>query len=129
MPAALGLLAHRLEEREAGGEDRGLGVHGQVELFGRTLEDHPRQRNAERGVGTLVGGGSGGRARDEIGAHPHVLGALAGEHEGDGARRRRVARIGQLGQFGGLRLRGMLRASIAERERRARPAARLERPA
>ena len=47
------LLAHRLQEGEARGEDGGLGVDGQVELLGRTLEDHLGQRDAERLVGAL----------------------------------------------------------------------------
>ena len=37
--AGVGRLgAHRLEEGDAGGQDGGLGVDGQVELLGRALE-------------------------------------------------------------------------------------------
>jgi hypothetical protein len=59
-PVSARLLPHRLEEGDARRQDRGLGVHREVELLGRPLEDHLRQRDAERLVSALKGGRGGG---------------------------------------------------------------------
>jgi hypothetical protein len=76
-----------------------LRVDRLVELLGGALEDHARQGNAEGGIGALERRRGGGGSRDQIGAHSHVLGALAWKDESDGARGRRVTRIGGLSQF------------------------------
>ena len=81
------LRAHRLEVRDAGGQDGRLRVHRQVELLGRALGDHPRQRKAKRGIGSLDDRGSDRRALEQGGPHPDVLRALAGEDEGVRGRR------------------------------------------
>ena len=93
-----GLGPHRLQVGDAGGQDRGLRVDRQVKLLGRPLSDHPREREAERGVGSLHDGGRRRRALEQGSAHPHVLRALAGEDEG--VRARLWSRIGGIGLVG-----------------------------
>jgi hypothetical protein len=81
-----GLGAHRLEVGDAGGENRGLCVDGEVQLVGGSLRDHARQREANCGIGALHDGGRGGRAFEQGSTHPHVLRALARKDEGVRAR-------------------------------------------
>ena len=76
-------LAQRLEDGDRRGEERGLGVLGQVQLLGRAVPGERADRLAEGGVGRGEHGRGGGRGRGEIPAHAHGLRALAGEDEGD----------------------------------------------
>ena len=62
-------LAQRREDRDRGGEERRLGVLGQVELVGRAVPGEPADRLAERGVGRGEDG-RGGRARRRRGPGP-----------------------------------------------------------
>ena len=76
-------LADGREVGDRGGEQRGLGVLGPVELLGGAVPGEPADGLAERGVGRGEDGGGGGRGGGERPAHADGLGALAGEHEGD----------------------------------------------
>jgi hypothetical protein len=76
-------LAHRLKDGDRRGEDRRLGVLGQVESFNGAVPGECAERLAEGRVGGSEhrGGGRGGRG--EVPAHAHRLRALAGKDEGE----------------------------------------------
>jgi len=88
-------LAERREDRDRGGEDRGLGVLGQVEPFGRAAPGEIADGLPERLIGRREDGSGGGRILGDRSAHADGLGTLAGTHEGEvthHAERRRWSR-------------------------------------
>ena len=64
------------------GEDGGLGVLGEAEVFFGALEDEFREWEAESFVGFVEDGAGGGVAVVEVAAHADGLRALAGEEQG-----------------------------------------------
>ena len=64
------------------GEDRGLGVLGELELVFGAFKDELREREAERLVGLLKGGASGGEVVGEVAAHADGLRTLPGKEKG-----------------------------------------------
>ena len=66
-----------------GGEQRGLGVLGAVEVLLGPVPREPGDRLAKGGVGGGEDGGRGGGGLGEGAAHADGLAALAGEDEGD----------------------------------------------
>ena len=64
------------------GEDGGLGVLGEAEVFFGAFEDEFGEGEAEGFVGFVEDGAGGGVAIVEVAAHADGLGALAGEEEG-----------------------------------------------
>ena len=69
--------------RDAGGQDRGLGVGGELEVALGTLEAEPGKREPQGAVGLLENGAGLREGVAEALAHAHGLGALAREDEGD----------------------------------------------
>ena len=64
------------------GEDGGLGVLGELEVFFGAFEDEFGEGEAEGFVGLVEDGSGGGEVVVEVAAHAYGLGALAGEEEG-----------------------------------------------
>jgi len=65
------------------GEDGGLGVLGELEVFFGAFEDDPGEWELEGVVGFLEDGAGGGEGVVEGAAHAYGLGALAGEEESE----------------------------------------------
>src|SRR4029079_14674654 len=65
-------------------KNRGLGVGGERQGFGRAFADDARQRKAEGVVGFLKQLAGAGELRAEVDAHADGLGALSGKDEGNG---------------------------------------------
>ncbi len=63
------------------GENRRLGVLGELEVVFRTFEDEGGEREAESGIGFFEGGSGDGECIVEGAAHAYILRALAGEEE------------------------------------------------
>ena len=81
--AGLQLGLEDAEDGDGGGEDRGLGVLGELELVLGALEDELGEGKAKGVVGFLEDGARGGGGVVEGSAHADDLGALAWEEEGN----------------------------------------------
>ena len=80
-----GLNASISEDARGGdgdGEDRRLGVLGELELVFGALEDELREGKSEGFIGFVEGGASDGKVVVEVASHSYGLGALTGEEEG-----------------------------------------------
>ena len=76
------------------GQDRGLGVLGQVEALGGAVPGQLADREAEGFVGCGEDRGGGRGLGGEGATHPHGLGTLAGAHEGKLTHACSVGRLG-----------------------------------
>ena len=75
------LLAQHFERRDRNGQQRGLGVLGELELVFRTFETQAGNREAQRLVGLLKNAPRGGVRLGKRLAHASGLRALAGEQK------------------------------------------------
>ncbi len=79
----VGQFAKELKTDQGMGQQGGLGVAGELEVFLGTFQTKLEKIVADDVVGLLVEPAGGRKIPDQVAAHPDVLGTLSGENEHD----------------------------------------------